>query len=229
VAKQAIKNVLNLLTRKDKFALVTFAKSARVPIGLKFVTSKAKTDAIKKLNSISASGLTNLEAGLNKAATLLKKEDSNRENRLIVITDANANRGEYSSSGLAQIIANYATASDPIFTTMIGVGLDFNTDLTDKILQTRGANYFSVYSPAELIKKLDEEFEFMVTPLVFDLRLEFEEFSLKGANGWKIVKVIGVPSAKDVPGADDTTVFNVNTLFPSPRTAEGTKGGIILI
>eukprot|EP01024_Parvocaulis_polyphysoides_P026311 TRINITY_DN2400_c0_g1_i4.p1 TRINITY_DN2400_c0_g1~~TRINITY_DN2400_c0_g1_i4.p1 ORF type:complete len:661 (-),score=91.37 TRINITY_DN2400_c0_g1_i4:306-2150(-) len=229
VAKQAIKNVLNLLTRKDKFALVTFAKSARVPIGLKFVTSKAKTDAIKKLNSISASGVTNLEAGLNKAASLLKKEDSNRENRLIVITDANANRGEYSSLGLAQIIANYATASDPIFTTMIGVGLDFNTDLTDKILQTRGANYFSVYSPAELIKKLDEEFEFMVTPLVFDLRLEFEEFSLKGANGWKIEKVIGVPSAKDVPDADDTTVFNVNTLFPSPRTAEGTKGGIILI
>eukprot|EP01023_Acetabularia_acetabulum_P040019 TRINITY_DN3869_c0_g1_i10.p1 TRINITY_DN3869_c0_g1~~TRINITY_DN3869_c0_g1_i10.p1 ORF type:complete len:372 (-),score=55.80 TRINITY_DN3869_c0_g1_i10:456-1571(-) len=229
VAKQAIKKVLDQLTNKDKFGVVTFAKSAKVVVELAFVTPQAKVDAINRVNKISAKGPTNLQAGIQKAAILLTQE-LDRENRLIIITDANANRGEYSPLGLAQIIADFATQpTNPIFTTVIGVGLNFNTQLTDKILQTRGANYFSVYSPAELRSKLDKEFDFLVTPLAYDFQLQIEKFSLIGKNGWKIIQVIGVPSANQDFTVDDTVIFNVNTLFPSLTTSEGSKGAIILI
>jgi len=75
---------------------------------------------------------------------------------------------------------------------------------------------------------LDDEFDFMVTPLVYDLKLEIEQRSLVGDNGWKILKAYGVP-AEDGGVTAGGTILNVNTLFPSPKSSEGVKGGIILL
>jgi hypothetical protein len=60
----------------------------------------------------------------------------------------------------------------PIYTTTFGIGLDFNATLTDQISKNRGANYFSVNSASEFKRKLDADFEYFVTPLVFDLSLK---------------------------------------------------------
>eukprot|EP01026_Neomeris_dumetosa_P070361 TRINITY_DN701_c0_g2_i14.p1 TRINITY_DN701_c0_g2~~TRINITY_DN701_c0_g2_i14.p1 ORF type:complete len:623 (-),score=95.56 TRINITY_DN701_c0_g2_i14:340-2208(-) len=226
VAKQAIKNMMKHLTPSDKMAVVTFAISAKVQVDLEFVTPRFVSVAGSKVDSIGVGGKTNLEDGLNVAAGLMQRDI--RENRLIVITDANANSGEYSEQGLATIISDLANAADPIYTSLIGVGLDFNSDLTNAILKTKGANYFTVYSPEELSKKLDEEFDYMVSPFLFDLELEFDLDSLNGADGWKILQAFGVPA--DAAGVQSSgQILKVSTLFPSPKTAEGTKGGIILL
>lgn len=45
------------------------------------------------------------------------------------------------------------------------------------MLKCRGASYFSVHSPAEFKRRLDEEFEFMVAPLV-------SEHASLGGLGW---------------------------------------------
>jgi len=50
-------------------------------------------------------------------------------------------------------------------------------------MKVAGSNYYSVKSAAEFKKRLDTEFEFMVTPLVFDLTVKFE------AVGYEIEKV----------------------------------------
>ncbi|MDM7934632.1 MAG: hypothetical protein QUS08_04495 [Methanothrix sp.] len=66
---------------------------------------------------------------------------------------------------------------------------------------------------------MDEEFDFMVTPLVFDLRLRLD------APGYQIEKVYGSPEA-DLATGD---LMKVNTLFP-PRAEEGAvRGGVILV
>lgn len=57
------------------------------------------------------------------------------------------------------------------YSTVVGIGLDFNADLTGKILRAKGANYFSVKSSAEFKKRLDSDFEYIVTPLVFNMEL----------------------------------------------------------
>lgn len=61
--------------------------------------------------------------------------------------DAEPNTGDTSSEGLEARMK--AAASDGIFTTVIGVGLDFNTQLVESIVKNRGANYYSVHSPGE--------------------------------------------------------------------------------
>jgi len=127
------------------------------------------------------------------------------------------NLGETSRGGLIGMIED--NAAKRIYATVIGVGVDFNTDLIESITKNRGANYYSVHSPAQFIERMDEGFDFMVTPLVFDLRLALE------GEGWSIDKVYGSPEADEATGE----VFRVNTLFPS-RTRDGrTRGGLILL
>jgi Ca-activated chloride channel family protein len=66
---------------------------------------------------------------------------------------------------------------------------------------------------------MDEEFDYMVTPLVFDLKLQL----LNSKN--KIEAVYGSPDANRATGE----IMYVNTLFPSPTKDGKTKGGVILL
>ncbi|NJP03764.1 hypothetical protein HC823_00570 [Candidatus Gracilibacteria bacterium] len=101
----------------------------------------------------------------------------------------------------------------------MGIGVDFNTDLVESITKVKGANYFSVHSPTEFKKLMDDDFDYMVTPLVFDLSLELDSPDVQ------IEKVYGSPEADEATGQ----IMKVNTLFPS-RTENGeTKGGLVLL
>jgi Ca-activated chloride channel homolog len=82
------------------------------------------------------------------------------ENRVILITDAQPNQGALSDQELLNKLE--AQARDGIYTTIVGVGLDFNTDLVERISGVRGANYFSVHAPREFEERLVRDFDFMV-------------------------------------------------------------------
>ena len=67
---------------------------------------------------------------------------------------------------------------------------------------------------------MGEEFEYMVTPLVFDLNMNLE------AEGFEVVKVYGTDSYS----SEDGNIMHVNTLFPSKSNSDGeVKGGIIVL
>ena len=66
---------------------------------------------------------------------------------------------------------------------------------------------------------MDDEFEFMVTPLVFDLLLSLE------SDGFEIEKVYGSPEADESTGQ----IMKINTLFPSRKENGETKGGLVLV
>eukprot|EP01026_Neomeris_dumetosa_P035928 TRINITY_DN288_c0_g1_i17.p1 TRINITY_DN288_c0_g1~~TRINITY_DN288_c0_g1_i17.p1 ORF type:complete len:510 (+),score=71.84 TRINITY_DN288_c0_g1_i17:112-1641(+) len=227
VAKEAINKMLLQLNENDKFGLVTFQSIASTKIELGFVTSEYRERVRTTLrDSVHAEGDTNLEAGLKMAASLMQQDS--RENRIIVISDANINEGEVSAEGLAKIIKEFAEERDePIYTSLVGVGLDFNSMLTEQIIKTKGANYFTVYSPNELRRKLDEEFQFMVTPILFDLKLELDRSSVTGTNTWYMAGVYGVSEFN--AGMSEYKILEVSTLYPSPRNEDRIKGGIILV
>ncbi len=105
--------------------------------------------------------------------------------------------------------------SDTLFLTVP----DFNTELVEMITKARGANYYSVHSSREFKKRMDDEFDFMVTPLVYDLELNLS------SKGYKIEKVFGSPEANKSTGE----LMKVNTLFPSSTEGGEVKGGIVLV
>lgn len=98
---------------------------------------------------------TNLAAGLDAATAVLTGCEActsaslaDVENRIITITDAQPNESDITTEGLqARLEAN---AAKNIFSTFVGVGLDFNTELVDAISRVKGSNYISVHTPGEL-------------------------------------------------------------------------------
>lgn len=221
IADKAVVDLLSRLEVDDRFGLVIFSNEAYVVEPLTKIEDKNLDELREVILSIEDYGGTNMEAGMEKGTATFGKyseiDPSERENRIIFLTDAMPNLGGTGENDLLNILKN--NADQGIYTTFIGIGLDFNTELIEKITKIKGANYYSVHSASEFKERMDEEFDFMVTPLVFDLTLELD------APGYQIEKVYGSPEADEATGE----IMKVNTLFPSKAEEGEVRGGIILI
>ncbi|WP_252700698.1 vWA domain-containing protein [Natronosalvus vescus] len=222
VAKDALVSLTRHLRPDNRFGVVLFNSDAAVAKPLRKV-GKTDMDAIRGhiQADIRAGGGTNISAAMDAAEELMADyegaDHERRENRSIVITDAQINWGETNADELRSSLEANAEANH--HTTVVGVGVDFNADLIDQITSVRGANYYSVYTESAFERRLDEEFEYMVTPLVYDLSLELE------AEHATIVRVYGSTAADEATGE----LMHVNTLFPSPRTDGEARGGVVLV
>jgi Ca-activated chloride channel family protein len=223
IANESIVNMIDHLKDDDKLGVVLFDNSAYAAKPLRSI----KTTDIKAIKEhildLKQRGGTNWSEGYRGGIKLFDtiqsdlKDPTIYENRIIFITDAMPNRGELSQDGLFTISKNASQRG--IFTTFIGVGVDFNNELVEAISKTKGANYYSIHSSDEFKKRLDKEFDYMVTPLVFDLKLNL----LGGA--FKIDRVYGSPNSDKATGE----VMYVNTLFPTPTNDDGSRGGVVLL
>ena len=221
IANESIVSLLEHLNDDDRFGMVLFETNAHLAKPLRAV-GKTDTDAIKNhIMELYQGGGTNMSAGINSGTELFNElEDINPdeyENRIIFLTDAMPNKGTMGSGNLFDIMQKNAERG--IYSTVIGVGVDFNTKLIEDIIKVKGANYYSVHSSKQFKERLDDEFEYMVTPLVFDLQLSLS------ATGYEIEKVYGSPSADRATG----DILYVNTLFPSKSVNGENKGGLILV
>jgi Ca-activated chloride channel family protein len=221
IANESVSSLLKHLKPNDRFGMVLFESDAHLAKPL----NKANETDLKSIQNhimdIKPTGGTNMSAGLNMATEMLQEySDVNSdlyENRIIFLTDAMPNTGVISEDSILSIAEE--NAANNIYSTYIGVGVDFNTELIEDITKVRGANYYSVHSSKDFKYRMDEGFEYMVTPLVFDLQLDIQ------ANSYRIKEIYGSPEADKATGE----IMYVNTLFPSDKTDEGTKGGLVLL
>lgn len=217
IAIDSILGLLKHLREEDRLGIIFFESSPHKGLDLTPLKEIDLPTSKKNLKRLRPMGGTNLEGALREAKRLFDKvlEEDNYQNRMIVLTDQMPNIG--AQEGLDEYIAKLATSS--IYSTFIGVGIDFNTELVEKMTKVEGANYYSVHTKEEFLKRMDEEFDYMVTPLAFNLclKLESEDFSIE--------EVYGSPEASKRNGE----VMRVNTLFPSPTKDGESKGGIILL
>ena len=220
IAEECINNLIDQLNGDDRLGVVLFDDEAYLGKELNLI-SNTNIEAIKgHILEIEAQGGTDFSAGYKKGTDLFDEylDDENYQNRIIVITDAMPNTGDASSTGLMTRIEQ--NAKNKIYTSLIGVGVDFNTELTEKISDVRGANYYSVHSSEEFKKVLAEEFDYMVTPLIFDLDLSFK------SEDYEIENVYGTDSVNKTTG----NIMHINTLFPSSSNSTGeVKGGIVVL
>ena len=222
IANEAVNILIDQLNDDDRLGIVLFNHEAHVLKQIELVSEMDIDKTKKKVSEISANGGTNLEAGYIKATQLLEKFKNSKkieyENRIILITDAMPNTGTTSTEGLLSYMRD--NADKGIYTTFIGVGVDFNSKLIEEISDVRGANYYSVHNSKEFKERMGEQFEYMVTPLVFDLNLNLK------SDDYNIEMIYGSDSSKEQKG----NLMKVNTLFPSKSSETGeVKGGIVLI
>lgn len=221
IAAESVVALLDHLDAEDRFGMVLFNDGAVVAKPLREVGTTDMRSIKDHVLELGANGGTNMESGMETGTELFESlrhaDPKVYENRIIFITDAMPNLGETDKSGLLGMTKTNADSG--IYTTFIGVGVDFNTELIEHLTKIRGANYYSVHSAKEFRNRMDEGFDYMVTPLVFNLQLDLH------AEGYAIENVYGSPEADEATGQ----IMKVNTLFPSKTEAGETKGGLVLL
>jgi Ca-activated chloride channel family protein len=221
---KVIKEILDGLNNEDRVGIVLYNDGSMISKPLR-KTSQTDINSIKEeISNIRADGGTDISAGFEAAVeefvnfSDIDTEGSERESRIMFLTDAMPNSGETDRSELVNMIEE-ARKQHKIHTTFIGIGIDANPDLIKSLSTIKGSNSYFVDNTEEFIERVGEEFTLMTVPLVFNLRL-----NLEGEN-YNIKDVFGNPNDLD---EDENSIMNVKTLFPS--TGEnGTKGGVILV
>jgi Ca-activated chloride channel family protein len=219
IATESIVAMLSHLKDNDRVGIVLFDSRAYRAKPLRMVLLSNKKAIRDHILALKEQGGTNWSAGYKEGLKLFNDIEisAKYENRIVFLTDAMPNSGELKKDKLFGLAKE--ASKKGIHTTFIGIGVDFNNNLVEYVSKTKGANYFSVHSSKEFKKLLDKEFDYMVTPLVYDLTLKLD------SKKYKIDGVYGSPDANVATGE----IMKVNTLFPSSNENGETKGGIVLL
>lgn len=140
-----------------------------------------------------------------------------------------------------------------IFTSFIGIGVDFHSEMVSKLTKIRGANYFSADGEQSFEKLMLTDFNYMVTPICFNVEvfIESEAYEIQRTYGSpfdvnefsedKILKSnkLGFLSSIDNffnPKKNETSVIQsgsvmkIDTLSASDLDEKkGVQGGIVLL
>lgn len=216
-AREAVVTMLGHLDGEDRVAVVGYDDRARVVQDLTRVDEANRAELRSTVRGLSAGGGTNLDSGIDTASDVLDDRNGERDTRVVYVTDAMPNLGETGASALEERLQEHA--NDEVYTSFVGVGVDFNSRLTETLATIKGANYYSVHSPAQFESRMDEGFSYMVTPLAYNLSLSVQ------SEGYEIEGVYGSPQADRASG----TLMEVKTLFPSRRENNKTEGGVVLL
>jgi Ca-activated chloride channel homolog len=184
VANQILVQILKTLNKKETFGIVLFDNKVEIFQDLTEVNDSLKMDLItKRILNIVPRGSTNMEIGMHTALEMMKKQlnTNNNQNRIIFLTDACPNQGE--DERLIKLTQD--ASNNAIYTTYIGIGMDFDTGFVNELTRTQGTNYFGVASQREFEEILNTNFNYIVTPISFNtqLTLESEAFSIDEVYG----------------------------------------------
>lgn len=173
-AKNAAKKLVEYLTPEDYISVVVYDDLAETIVEPQLVTDKKTLQ--KQISSIRAGGLTNLSGGWLMGCDLVKNNQStDKLNRVLLLTDGQANRGIYEPKTLIKTAKDKAAAD--IITTTIGFGTYFNEDLLISIADAAEGNFYFIQSPEDAVQVFDIEMESLVSVVAQNLtvKLQLEE------------------------------------------------------
>ncbi len=220
-AVESVIAILRQLNGDDRLSIVTFNSRAFLEKPMTPVSRINMGELEGRVRDFAAGGSTDQGAGMRLGSEqfngLSELSGYEYENRMIVLTDAQPNTGDISTAGFLNI--TLTNAARHVYTTFIGIGVDFNSQLIEQITKIKGANYYSVHSPRQFRARVEDEFDYMVTPLVFNVRLSFQ------SETWRIEKVFGSPEADAATG----NLMQINTLFAAKSEGGENRGGLVLL
>ena len=131
----------------------------------------------------------------------------------MLFTDARPNVGATGADSFREITSKYADRG--IGLTAFGVGINFGQELLYHISRLRGGNFFFLRNEERIRAVFNEEFDLLVTPIVYDLKV-----TIPNPPGATIKEIYGLPDQR--PGATEVTL-DIPTVFFSNN-----RGAIIL-
>ena len=170
-AKKSAAYIVSKMRDIDRLAIVTYDHNARVILPSQRVLNKAAINEV--IFSITGGGSTDLHQGwLAGAEEVARNKSSNSLNRVLLLSDGNANSGETS----AEVISSQCgqLADEGIITSTYGLGHHFNEQLMISMARTGlGQSYYGETAD-DLLDPFQEEFDLLINTFAWNLKLKAE-------------------------------------------------------
>ena len=182
-AKEAAIMAIESLGVNDIVSVIAFDHRVEVVAPASKVLDKMLiTQAIK---NIQVGGSTGLFAGVSKGAFEVRKFlDKTRVNRVILLSDGQANAGPSSPAELGQL--GNMLAREGISVSTIGLGTGYNEDLMTQLATYSDGNHFFVANSRDLAQVFQKEFGDVGAVVAQDV-----ELSVRLKRGVKPLRVLG--------------------------------------
>jgi len=186
-AKEGARVALERLSSDDDIALVAYNHNVDVlspagPLG------RSHTSLKRAIDRLTADGTTALYDGVEEGGRQVKEflSDDN-VNRVVLLSDGLANVGPSSPRELAEL--GRELASKGISVSTIGLGLDYNEDLMQRLAAASDGNHVFVERPSDLAEIFDREFGDALSVsardinIIIECKLGFKPIRILGRDG----------------------------------------------
>lgn len=183
-ARDAAIMAVNTLQSDDTLSIIAYDGDVEVIVPSTKVKNKKKM--IKLIEQkVRAGGSTALFAGLSTGIDQVGRQlDSEKINRVILLSDGQANVGPTSVRELAEL--SRIAAKKGIAVTTVGIGDGYNEDLMTAIAGYSDGNHFFVNRVADLEKVFNNEFKDVMSVIAQDVIV-----TIRIADGVKPVRLLG--------------------------------------
>ena len=170
-AKKSAVFIVNKMRSIDRIAIVVYDNNANVVVPSQKVINKASI--IEMISSIHEGGATDLHSGwLAGAEEVARNKSPKSLNRVLLLSDGNANAGETSSDVISTQCGKLA--EEGIITSTYGLGFDFNESLMINMARTGlGQSYYGETAD-DLLDPFQEEFDLLINTIAWNLKLSAE-------------------------------------------------------
>ena len=151
---EAVKFLADNLTEDDKVSIVAFADKAKVIITPEAARDKSAIKrAIDDIDLLEIGGGTQMALGMRAAIDEVKKNLSgDRLNRVLVLTDGQT----YEETACIELVEKNR---DQISFSTMGVGVEFNEKLLQRVSQDSNGKYHFIGDPAEIPNIFEDELQ----------------------------------------------------------------------
>jgi Ca-activated chloride channel homolog len=169
--KSALLALVNRLRDVDVLSIVVFDSDAQVILPAHRAIDRGPIKRV--IQSIVPGGATNIHAGLMLGYhEALKYYRRDATNRVILMTDGIANRGETVPEKIAQDSLRFNDEGIDLAT--IGVGLDLNKDLLRQLAQSGRGLFHFVADTGDIEKVFIDELQSLISPVAYEPKLEID-------------------------------------------------------
>lgn len=170
-AKIASRKIVEGLSGDDHLSIVVYNSFGRVVLDSIPMNDHNKQIAYDTIHRLVADGGTNISEGIRLSAEAVRDSLAKGATRRVVfISDGWATEGLYETPEIVALAESFQ--ADGIAMSTIGLGLDYNEDLMQKIARETTGSYYFVAETRDILKIMDLEFGRMKQTMATDVGLE---------------------------------------------------------
>jgi len=217
--KAGLHTMIDNLHDEDRLAIVEFDDQVDVDATFGATLDRPALHAI--IDRLEPRGATDIFDGLRQGFLLLGDVPaSERQNRVIFLSDGNATAGDTSQADIMQMAKDRVARG--IGLTTIGVGNDFDVALMRGLAEQGAGNFYFLEDPAAANEVFTQELDYFMQPIALDLQL-----TAQAGPGYQFGEVAGshLWTSEATRGA-----MQIPAVFVASRTSQsggsqGRRGG----